>query len=145
MTTPLKPAGEESLSPLGRNAGVVKAFTSPGFRERYSVLEERRRVMIRKTYIRKVEDRLGRIEDEIEHLRTRIATPMDDTGERIDRETRDLRSMADSVRSRIRAVETAGASNWGHLKKAVDEGLKDLGHAVDKAVGRFRKTGSGDR
>jgi hypothetical protein len=101
--------------------------------------------MIRKTYIRKVEDRLGRLEDDIGHLRKRIAPPMDDIGDRIDLEIRDLRSKADAVRKGIRAVETAGASNWGHLKKAVDEGLKELGQAIDKAVGRFRKTGSGDR
>jgi len=100
--------------------------------------------MIRKTYIRKVEDRLGRLEDEIAHLRKRMATSAGDIGDRIDAETRDLRSRAEAMRKRIRAVEAAGASNWGHLKNAVDEGLKELGHAVDKAVGRFRKAGSGD-
>jgi archaellum component FlaC len=101
--------------------------------------------MIRKTYIRKVEDRLGRLEDDIEHLRKRIGAPMDAIGDRIDREILDLRSKADAVRNRIRAVETAGASNWGHLKSAVDEGLKELGQAIDKVVGRIRKAGSGDR
>jgi hypothetical protein len=144
MTTLLEPAGEERLSPPGRTARIVKAFTAPEFRERYPVLEERGTAMIRKTYIRKVEGRLGRLEDEIDHLRKRIAMPMDDIGSRIDRETRDLRSKAEAVRGRIRAVGAAGASNWGNLKKAVDEGLKELGQAVDKAVGRIRKTGSGD-
>jgi hypothetical protein len=100
--------------------------------------------MIRRTYIRKVEDRLGRLEDDIEQLRKRMAMPVGDIGDRIDRETRGLRSKAEAVRSRIRAVEAAGASNWGHLKNAVDEGLKELGQAVDKVVGRFRRTGSGD-
>jgi hypothetical protein len=50
-----------------RFQGIVKSFTAPGYREGYSVLGERRMVMIRKTYIRKVEDRLGRLEDDIEH------------------------------------------------------------------------------
>jgi len=100
--------------------------------------------MIRRTYIRKVEDRLGRLEDDIDHLRKRMAMLGGDIGDRIDRETRGLRSKAEAVRSGIRAVEAAGASDWGHLKNAVDEGLKELGQAVDKAVGRFRKTGSGD-
>jgi len=45
----------------------------------------------------------------------------------------------------MRAVEAAGASNWGLLKNAVDEGLKELGQAVDETIGRFRKTGSGYR
>ena len=100
--------------------------------------------MIRRTYIRKVEYRLGQFEDDIDHLRRRMATPVDDLRDRIDRETQNLRSKAEAVRNRIRAVEASGASNWGHLKNAVDEGLKELGEAVDKAVGRFRKTGSGD-
>jgi hypothetical protein len=51
---------------------------------------------------------------------------------------------AEVVKKSIRAVEAAGASNWGHLKNAVEEGLKELGQAVDDAVERFRKTGSGD-
>ncbi len=100
--------------------------------------------MIRRTYIRKAEDRLLRLEDDIDHLRKRMAAPVGDIRDQIDRETRDLRSKADAVRERIRAVEAAGASSWGRLKNAVDEGLKELGHAVDEAVGRFRKTGSGD-
>ena len=100
--------------------------------------------MIRRAYIRKVEDRLGRLEDDIDHLRKRMATPAGDIRDRIDRETRDLRSKAETVREKIRAVEAAGASNWGRLKNAVDEGIKELGQAVDTAVGHFRKTGSGD-
>ncbi len=100
--------------------------------------------MIRRTYIRKVEGRLGRLEDDIDHLRKRMATPVGDIRDRIDRETRDLRSIAEAVRNRIRAVEASGASNWGRLKNAVDEGLKELGQAVDIAIGRFRKTGAGD-
>ena len=101
--------------------------------------------MIRNTYIRKVEGRLNRLEDDINQLRKRMATPEGDIRDRIDRETRDLRSKAEAVRERMRAVEAAGASSWGRLKNGVDEGLKELGHAVDEAFGRFRKTGSGDR
>jgi hypothetical protein len=100
--------------------------------------------MIRRTYVRKVEGRLGRLEDDIDHLRKRMETPVGDIVDRIDQETRDLRVKAEAVRKEIRAVEAAGASNWGRLKNAVDEGLKELGRAVDEAVERFRKTGSGD-
>jgi DNA-binding MarR family transcriptional regulator len=105
---------------------------------------ERGRVMIRKTYIRKVEDRLERLEDDIDHLRKRMATPVSDFRDRIDQEIRDLRVKAEVVKKSIRAVEAAEASNWGHLKNAVEEGLKELGQAVYEAVERFRKTGSGD-
>lgn len=101
--------------------------------------------MIRRAYIRKVEDRLERLEDDIEHLRKRLAAPVGDIGGRIDREVRDLRAKAEAVRKRIRAVEAAGASSWGSLKNAVDEGLKELGQVVGEAAERFRKTGSGDR
>jgi hypothetical protein len=101
--------------------------------------------MIRRTYIRKAEYRLQRLEDDIDHLRRRMATPAGDIRDQIDRETRDLQSKAEAVRGRIRAVGAAGASNWGRLKYAVDEGLKELEQAVGKAVGRFRMTGSGDR
>ena len=101
--------------------------------------------MIRKTYIRKVEGRLKRLEDDIEQLRKRMETPGGDIGDRVDRETRELRSKAEAVRESMRAVESAGASNWGRLKNGVDEGLKELGHAVEEAFRRVRKTGSGDR
>lgn len=101
--------------------------------------------MIRRAYIRKVEGRLERLEDDIDHLRKRMATPVGDIRDQIDRETRDLRSKAEVVRERIRVVEAAEGSNWGRLKNAVEEGLKELGQAVDIAIGRFRKTGAGDR
>jgi hypothetical protein len=101
--------------------------------------------MIRRTYVRKVEDRLERLEDDIDHLRKRMATPVSGFRVRIDQEIRDLRVKAEAVKKSIRAVEAAGASNWGHLKNAVEDGLKELGQAVDDAVERFRKAGSGDR
>jgi predicted nucleic acid-binding Zn-ribbon protein len=99
--------------------------------------------MIRRTYIRKVKDRLARLEEDIDRLRDRIAAPMDEIKDRIDREFPDLRSKAEEARKRIRAVEAAGATNWGRLKYAVDEGLKDLGQAIDQALDKLRKTGSG--
>lgn len=101
--------------------------------------------MIRRTYIRKVEVRLERLEDDIDHLLKRMTTPVGDFRDRIDQEIRDLRVKAEAVKKSIRAVEAAGASNWGHLKNTVEDGLKELGQAVDEAVERFRKTGSGDR
>jgi hypothetical protein len=101
--------------------------------------------MIRRAYIRKMEGRLERLENDIEKLRKRVAAPADDAGERIGREIRDLRAKAASARGMIHAVEDAGASNWGYLKDAVDEGIRELGQAVDEAIERLRKTGSGDR
>ena len=85
-----------------------------------------------------MEDRLGRLEDDIDHLRKRMATPGGDIRDQIDRETRDLRSKVEAVRERIRAVEAVGASTWGRLKSSVDEGLKKLGKIVDEAVERFQ-------
>ena len=99
--------------------------------------------MIRRTYIRKVEDRLGRLEEDIDRLRDRMAAPVGEIKDRLDREITDLRSKAESVRKRVRAVEAAGATNWGRLKDAVEEGMKDLGQAIDQAVDTLRKTGSG--
>src|SRR5512139_238316 len=101
--------------------------------------------MIRRAYIRKVEDRLERLEYDIDHLRKRMETPVGDIGDRIDREFRDLLERVEIVRKRIRTVEAAEASNWGRLKNAVEEGLKELGQVVDEAAERFRKTGAGDR
>jgi ribosome-associated translation inhibitor RaiA len=98
--------------------------------------------MIRRTYIRKVEDRLARLEEDIDRLRDRMETPIGEIKDRIDREFTDLRSKADAIRKGVRAVETAGATNWGRLKYAVDEGLKDLGQAIDQALDKLRKTGS---
>ncbi len=99
--------------------------------------------MIRRTYIRKVEDRLARLEEDIGRLRDRFATPVGEIKDRIDREFPELRSKAEAVRKRVRAVEAAGATNWGRLKNSVDEGLKDLGQSIDQALDKLRKTGSG--
>ena len=100
--------------------------------------------MIRRTYILKVEDRLARLDEDIARLRDRLAAPAGEIKGRIDREFPDLRAKAETVRKRVRAVEAAGATNWGRLKDAVEEGLKDLGQAIDQAVDKLRKTGSGD-
>ena len=105
--------------------------------------KERGRIMIRKTYIRKVEDRLSRLEEDIDRLRDRMASPVGEIRDRIDREFRDLRTKAEAVRKKVRAVEAAGVANWGHLKDGVEEGLKDLGHAIDQVLEKVRKTGSG--
>ena len=101
--------------------------------------------MIRKTYIRKVEARLALLEEDIERLRNRMAAPVGEIRDRAEREILDLRMKTEAVRKRIRAVEAAGATNWGRLKNAVEEGLKDLGQAIDQTLEKLRKTGSGDR
>jgi len=106
---------------------------------------KRRRDMIRKTYIRKVEDHLARLEADIDRLRDRMAAPAGGIKERIDRECTDLRSKAQAVRKSVRAVEAAGATNWGRLKNAVEAGLKELGQAIDQAIEKVRNTGSGGR
>jgi len=99
--------------------------------------------MIRKTYIRKAEARLAQLEEDIDRLRNRLASPVGEIKARIDREFADLRTKADVVRKRIRAVESSGETQWGRLKKAVDEGMKDLGQALDRALEKVRKTGAG--
>ena len=96
--------------------------------------------MIRRAYIRKAEGRLERLENDIDTLRKRMAMQVGDTRDRIDREIRDLRVKAELVRTRIRAVETAEASNWGRLKDPVEEGLKEMGEAIDATTERVRKT-----
>lgn len=101
--------------------------------------------MIRKTYIRKVEAQLARLEQDIDRLRDRLGAPVGEIKERIDREFADLRSKADAVRKGIRVVEASGATQWGRLKKAVDEGMKDLGNALDRMLDKVRKTGTGSR
>lgn len=50
-----------------------------------------------------------------------------------------------SVRKKVLAVEAAGATNWGRLKNAVDEGMKDLGQGIDQTIEKIRKTGAGGR
>ena len=101
--------------------------------------------MVRRAYIRKVEDRLDRLENKIDYFRKQMATPGGDIRERIEQEIRDFRAKAEVARKKIRAVEAAEASTWGRLKSAVDEGLKELEKVVDEAVERFRKTGTGER
>jgi hypothetical protein len=106
---------------------------------------KRRRDMIRKTYIRKVEDHLARLEANIDRLRDRMAAPAGGIKDRIDREFTELRSKAQAVRKAIRSVEAAGATDLGRLKNAVDDGLKELGQAIDQALEKVRNAGSGGR
>ena len=101
--------------------------------------------MVRRAYIRKVEDRLEGLEYKVDHFRKQMTTPAGDIRDRIEQEIRELRAKAEVVRKKIRAVEAAEASTWGRLKGAVDEGLEELGKVVDEAVEHFRKTGTGDR
>jgi hypothetical protein len=101
--------------------------------------------MIRKAYVRRAHDRLERLEYDIEHLRKAAATPVSEIAERSDRERRDLLAQAEAVRTRIRAVETAGPSSWGPLKDAVDTGLRDLENAIRNAAERARRADSADR
>lgn len=101
--------------------------------------------MIRKTYLRKAEKRLGRLEDDIDRLRHRMAGPAGDIKDRLEREFVDLRTKAEAVRKGFRAIESAGAANWGRLKNTVEDGLKELGRAIDESIEKFRKTGSGER
>lgn len=101
--------------------------------------------MVRRAYIRKVEDRLERLENRIDYFRKQMAAPVGDIREKIEQEIRDLRAKAEAVRKKIRAVEAAEASTWGRFKGAVDEGLKELEKVVDEAIERFRRTGTGDR
>ena len=106
--------------------------------------------MVRRAYIRKVDDQLERLEYKIDHIRKQMTTPVGGIRKRIeqgigDLQIRNLRAKAEVVRMKIRAVEAAEASTWGRLKSPVDEGLMELGKVVDEAVERFRKTGTGDR
>jgi chaperonin cofactor prefoldin len=101
--------------------------------------------MVRRAYIRKVEDRLERLENKIDYFRKQMAAPVGDIREKIEQEIRDLRAKAEVVRKKIRAVEASEASAWGRHKSAVDDGLKELEKVVDEAIERFRKTGTGDR
>ena len=59
--------------------------------------------------------------------------------DRVEREIPVPHSKAEAVRKRIRAVEAAGATNWGRLKNAVDDGFKDLGQALGEAIERSGK------
>jgi len=106
---------------------------------------ERGGIMVRRAYIRKVEDRLARLENKIDTFRKQMPTPVGDIGDRIGQEVRDFQVKAEAVRKKIRAVEEAEASTWGRLKSSVEEGLKELGKVVDEAVERSRRTGTGDR
>jgi archaellum component FlaC len=54
--------------------------------------------MVRRAYLRKVEDRLERLENKIDYFRKQVATPVGDIREKIEQEIRDLRAKAEVVR-----------------------------------------------
>jgi hypothetical protein len=105
----------------------------------------RRINMIRNAYIRKTEKRLERLTGEIDSAKSaagEIATEARSVfGQQVD----GIRGKAETVRKRIREVRAAEASDWGWLKKGVEEALDDLKRSVDTTVQWLRKTGSDRR
>lgn len=101
--------------------------------------------MIRNAYIRKAEERIERLVEEIDSLRKRAETATAEARTILGREADGIRAKAETVRKRIRDVRVAEATDWGRLKKGVEDSLGDLKQAVDGAVQRFRKTGSDNR
>jgi hypothetical protein len=106
---------------------------------------EGRHGMIRNAYIRKAEERIGRLVEEVDSLRKRAETATKEAQSVLGREFEGIRGKAETVRKRIRDVRVAEAADWGRLKKGVEESIGDLKQAVDAAVQRFRKTGSDNR
>ncbi len=101
--------------------------------------------MVRNAYLKKVEERLSRLDEEIDVLRKRAESTSAEARAMFVRQVASLQSQAESARERIRSVREAGAASWGVLKKGVDESIRDLRKGIDEAVQRFRKTGSDNR
>jgi predicted nucleic acid-binding Zn-ribbon protein len=101
--------------------------------------------MIRNAFLKKVEKRLHGLNGEIDSLGRKAASAEAEARALFVSRVETLRSKADAARRRIEAVRTAGAANWGRLKDDVEDAIEDLRKEVDKAIQRFRKTGSDDR
>ena len=101
--------------------------------------------MIRNAYVRKIEERLDRLTREIDSVRSRAGEVTADARVRFNRQVDEIRVQAETVRKRVREVRDARTSDWGRLKKGVDEALDELKRSIDSAIQRLRKTGSDDR
>lgn len=101
--------------------------------------------MIRNAYIKRAEQRLADLGEEIDSLRRRAETATLDTGDTIRRQVVELRTNVEVARRMIRDVRAAGATNWGKLKAGVDGSLDELRKGIDNALIRIRKTGADKR
>ncbi len=101
--------------------------------------------MIRNAYLKKAEKRLHRLNEEIDSLSKRAVSAEVEARAQFVNRIESLRSKADAARQRIEAIRTAGAASWGQLKNDFENAIEDLRKGVEKAIQRFRKTGSDNR
>jgi hypothetical protein len=101
--------------------------------------------MIRNAYIRKIERRLEGLTGEIDSVKTTAGEIAAEARSVFNQQVDGIRGKAEIVRRRIREVRAAEASDWGLLKKGVEEALDDLKRSVDTTIQWLRKTGSDRR
>jgi hypothetical protein len=101
--------------------------------------------MIRNAYLKKVEERLHKLDSEIESIGKKAGAATFGVKTEISRQVDSLRKKSSIARDRIGDVRKAGAASWGHLKKHADDAVDDVRRELDEAIRKLRKTGSEDR
>lgn len=96
--------------------------------------------MIRKEYLKKVEERLAELGDEISRIRARAEKAEEGAKEKFREQLEILRSRQEKVRAELRTVREAGEAGWGAMKGGVERALGELKKAVDEALAKLRKS-----
>lgn len=95
--------------------------------------------MIRRAYLKKMESALEDFGDEIARLRVKADKAEKEVKGIYKEQLEGLRSKQEVALKRFRELSEAGASDWGKFKSGVEESVRDLKKAVEKAVEKLRK------
>jgi SMC interacting uncharacterized protein involved in chromosome segregation len=95
--------------------------------------------MIRKAYLKKIEAALEDWGDEITKLKVKAEKAEKEVKGIYKEQLEGLRSKQEVALERFRELRGAGANDWGKFKSGVEESVRDLKKAVEKAVEKLRK------
>ena len=95
--------------------------------------------MLRKAYLKRIEQRLEHWEDEISMLRDKAGKLEANARKSYQEQFDVLRRRQNVARDRVRELSEAGAGSWGKFKAGVEESVDDLKKAVENAIEKLRK------
>lgn len=95
--------------------------------------------MLRKAYLKRIEQRLEHWEDEISTLRDKAGKLEANARKSYQEQLEVLRRRQNVARDRVRELSEAGADSWGKLKAGVEASVDDLKKAVENAIEKLRK------
>lgn len=95
--------------------------------------------MIRRAYLKRVEDALDDWGREIDKLKVKAENAEKEAKGIYKEQLSVLRSRQEVAVDRLRVLSEARANDWGKFKSGVEESLKELKKSVENAIEKLRK------